>query len=96
MSSRFSSLFKINMIVFGPREADCTNVILNVGISYLIDCLSVEIALTFEGTEVPYWIIETLNSYCGIVIDLKAPYSSKIEKFNKFIYSINTIIKCGI
>ena len=32
---------------------------------------------------------------------LKAPYSSKTdifiqERFNKFIYDINTILKCGI
>ena len=37
------------------------------------------------------------------VSSLKAPYSSKTdmfsliqERFNKLIYSINTIIKCGI
>ena len=39
-----------------------------------------------------------LSFYSNIV---KAPYSSKIdifiqERFNKLIYGINTIIKCGI
>ena len=47
-----------------------------------------------------YWSIQTPELLNFLI--LKAPYSSKIdiffiqERFNKLIYSINTILKCGI
>ena len=45
--------------------------------------------------------LEKTFGNCKWADPLKAPYSSKIdiliqERFNKLIYSINTIIKCGI